>query len=426
MESLTQSESLSGESAGTDTHLPLENSNGGEGDKLNMRSPSASTNLERSKSSSPNTIINQKDGSVNGKAENSVRDRIAAEQAATKAAAERESAEGIRDYRLLEEQDNDTIKEKGVEDNANRPRERIVRDTTGDVRGRDGGGVLGGRNGESGQRTNSYERRSVRAQNSGTEYRFEEEVGTTELKSSVDEVSYTYGTKGYIVAPNSTIEIVSKNKIIKKVVPPGGAFISIEDGIAFYASDAKNDVAFHENYHQLSQRMGRKATVFEKKLKSGANVRNSAIMKFRLKVENEYGTRRANKHFANELAAEMFRQLKIKGEAETIRFFAPMFDDVAELTQFVHMLADIDAQYLEQLEQNRGNNAAFKDKTTGLSIRRMADITDGEQEVGAERETTERMAHKDAPLKPKPEDENHGITGYDQAHGDTSNEIYNE
>ncbi|MEG2361707.1 MAG: hypothetical protein RSB97_07770, partial [Christensenella sp.] len=34
--------------------------------------------------------------------------------------------------------------------------------------------------------------------------------------------------------------------------------------------------------------------------------------------------------------------------------------------------------------------------------------------------------HKDAPLKPKPEDENHGITGYDQAHGDTSNEIYNE
>ncbi|MEG0703575.1 MAG: hypothetical protein RR449_08385, partial [Christensenella sp.] len=62
-------------------------------DKLNMRSPSASTNLERSKASSPNTIINQKDGSVNGKAENSVRDRIAKEQAATKAAAERESAE---------------------------------------------------------------------------------------------------------------------------------------------------------------------------------------------------------------------------------------------------------------------------------------------------------------------------------------------
>ncbi|MEG0585763.1 MAG: hypothetical protein RR504_05190, partial [Christensenellaceae bacterium] len=67
VESLTQSESLSGESAGTDTHLPSENSNGGEGDKLNMRSPSASTNLERSKSSSPNTIINQKDGSVNSK-----------------------------------------------------------------------------------------------------------------------------------------------------------------------------------------------------------------------------------------------------------------------------------------------------------------------------------------------------------------------
>ncbi|MEG1393758.1 MAG: hypothetical protein RSC60_05720, partial [Christensenellaceae bacterium] len=67
VESLTQSESLSGESAGTDTHSPLENSNGGEGDKLNMRSPSASTNLERSKSSSPNTIINQKDGSVNSK-----------------------------------------------------------------------------------------------------------------------------------------------------------------------------------------------------------------------------------------------------------------------------------------------------------------------------------------------------------------------
>ncbi|MEG1656093.1 MAG: hypothetical protein RR292_01280, partial [Christensenellaceae bacterium] len=33
---------------------------------------------------------------------------------------------------------------------------------------------------------------------------------------------------------------------------------------------------------------------------------------------------------------------------------------------------------------------------------------------------------KDAPPKPDSENENHGIIGYDQAHGDTSNEIYNE
>ncbi|MEG2882922.1 MAG: hypothetical protein RR873_08350, partial [Christensenella sp.] len=71
----------------------------------------------------------------------------------------------------------------------------------------------------------------------------------------------------------------------------------------------------------------------------------------------------------------MFKQLKTNGEAKTIRFFAPMFDDVAELTQFVHMLADIDTQYLEQIGQNRGNNAAFKNKKKGYTRVSAADIS---------------------------------------------------
>ncbi|MEG1657002.1 MAG: hypothetical protein RR292_05925, partial [Christensenellaceae bacterium] len=55
--------------------------------------------------------------------------------------------------------------------------------------------------------------------------------------------------------PNSYVEVATSKGIEKHHVSDGQAFILIDDGVAFYASDTAKDAVFHENYHQIAQRM---------------------------------------------------------------------------------------------------------------------------------------------------------------------------